>query len=84
MSPYHFTEAYSAARNARLQELAAGRKVGFADLQTFLGDPAVANPGTVNSVVFDPANLTLWVAVKRVPPVSRGEFVEIKLGEIWE
>ena len=84
MSPYHFTEAYSAARNARLQELAAGRKVGPADLQAFLGDPAIANPGTVNSVVFAPANLTLWVANKRVPPVSRGEFVEIKLGEIWE
>jgi hypothetical protein len=79
LSPYHFTEAYSQARNARLQELAAGQIVNPTHLQAILGDPGIANPGTVNSVVFDPAALTLWVARKRRPPVSQGDFVRINL-----
>lgn len=79
LEPHHFTEAYSQARNARLQELAAARTLGPADLQAILGDHDIANPGTVNSVVFDPAALTLWVAEKRQPPVSQGEFAEIRL-----
>ena len=75
LTPYHFTEAYSKARNARLQELAAGTPLGPPDLQAILGDPGIANPGTVNCVVFDPTDLALWVAKKRQPPVSQGEFV---------
>jgi hypothetical protein len=78
LSPYHFTEAYSQARTARLQELAARKVLGPTDLQAFLGDPGVANAGTVNSVVFDPAELTLWVAQKRQPPVSQGEYVDFQ------
>jgi hypothetical protein len=76
LSSYHFTEAYSRARDARIQELAVGKTLGPADLQAILGDPGVANPGTVNSVVFAPADLTLWVAAKRQPPVSQGTFVK--------
>lgn len=53
--------------------------MGPADFQAILGDPGVSNPGTVNSVIFAPAALTLWVAEKRRPPVSQGEFVEIRL-----
>jgi hypothetical protein len=79
LTPYHFTETYSKARNTRLQELATGKVVGPADLQSFLGDPGIANPGTVNSVVFDPAALTLWVAQKRQPPVSQGQYVKFQL-----
>lgn len=79
LSPYHFTEAYSRARNARLLELAAGKVLGTADLQALLGDPGVTNPGTVNSVVFDPAERTLWIAAKRQPPVSRGDYREFRL-----
>jgi hypothetical protein len=78
LSPYHFTEAYSRARTARLRELAAEKGLVPKDLQAFLGDPGVANVGTVNSVVFDPAELTLWVAPKRQPPVSQGEYVACK------
>ncbi len=78
LSPYHFTEAYSQARAARLQELAARKGLGPTDLQAFLGDPGVANDGTVNSVIFDPTALTLWVAQKRRPPVSQGEFVKLQ------
>lgn len=79
LEPYHFTEAYSQARNARLQELAATRTLEPEDLQVILGDPGIANPGTANSVVFDPANLTLWVAAKGPPPVSQGKFVKFRL-----
>jgi hypothetical protein len=74
LSPYHFTEAYSQARAARLQELAARRGLAPQDLQGILGDPGVANAGTVNSVIFDPAELTLFIAQKRHPPVSQGDF----------
>ena len=78
LSAYHFTEAYSQARAARLQELAARRHLGPRDLQAFLGDPGVANVGTVNSVIFDPAELALWVAQKRQPPVSQGEYAKLQ------
>ncbi|MFW6127134.1 MAG: C45 family autoproteolytic acyltransferase/hydrolase [Thermodesulfobacteriota bacterium] len=76
LEPYHFTEAYSQARNTRLQELAARRPLAPADLQAILGDPGIANPGTANSVVFVPAELTLWIAAKGPPPVSRGKFIK--------
>lgn len=78
LEPYHFTEAYSQARDRRLQELAWGRTLTPPDLQVILADPGIANPGTVNSVVFAPGDLTLWVARKRRPPVSRGDFQEIR------
>jgi hypothetical protein len=81
LTPYHFTEAYSRARSDCLQEAAAGKVLGPKDLQAALGAPGVANAGTVNSVVFDPAAHTLWVAEKRSPPVSRGEFVKFVF---WE
>jgi len=76
LSPYHFTEAYSQARTDRLQGLAARKGLVPRDLQGILGDPGVANAGTVNSVIFDPAELTLWVAQKRQPPVSQGKYVK--------
>ncbi len=79
LSPYQLTEDYSQARNARLQELAARRVPGPSDLQAILGDPGIANAGTVNSVVFEPAALTLWVAQKEAPPVSQGEYVKFNL-----
>jgi hypothetical protein len=81
LEPYHFTEAYSQARNARLQELAATRTLEPADLQTILADPEIANPGTVNSVVLAPADLTVWVAATGPLPVSQGKFVKFCL---WE
>jgi hypothetical protein len=81
LTPYHFTEAYSEARNARLQELVATRTLEPADLQTILGNPDISNPGTVNSAVFAPAELTMWVAAKGPRPVSQGEFFKFCL---WE
>jgi predicted choloylglycine hydrolase len=81
LSPHHFTEAYSQARNTRLQELAAGKTLGPAEVQTCLADPGVANPGTVSAVVFDPAARALWVAQKGPPPVSQGQFVKYTF---WE
>jgi len=77
LDPYHFTEACSQARAARLQALASRRSLVPRDLQVFLADPAVANAGTVSSVIFDPAELSLWVAQKRHPPVSQGDYVHL-------
>ena len=79
LAAYQFTEAYSQARNQRLQELASGRRLGPADLQKILADPAVANAGTTVCTVFHPAEGRLWVARGRTPPVNRGPFEAIKL-----
>jgi hypothetical protein len=79
LSAYHFTEAYSQARNARLQELAAHGPLGPLDLQTILADPQIANAGTVVCTVFSPAAGLVWVAQGETPPVNHGPFVAIKL-----
>jgi hypothetical protein len=79
LSPYHFTEAYSQARNHRLQELASGRRLGPVDVQKILADPAIANAGTVVCTVFHPADRLLWVARGKTPPVNQGPFEAIKL-----
>jgi hypothetical protein len=81
LSAYHFTEAYSQARNHRLQELASGRRLGPADLQKILADPAIANAGTVVCTVFHPAERRLWVARGKTPPVNQGPFEAINLGD---
>ena len=79
LSAYHFTEAYSQARNNRLQELASDRCLGPMDLQRILADPAIANAGTAVCTVFEPADRVLWVAQGETLPVNRGPFVAIKL-----
>ena len=79
LSSYHFTEAYSQARLARLEELARGARLGPGKIQEILADPRIANPGTVVSAVFSPFDRTLWVARAGQPPVSQGPFQEIKL-----
>ena len=79
LSAYHFTEAYSQARNSRLQELASDRCLGPMDLQRILADPAIANAGTAVCTVFEPAARVLWVAQGETLPVNRGPFVAIKL-----
>jgi hypothetical protein len=79
LSPYHFTEAYSQARNHRLQESASDRRLGPMDLQKILADPAIANAGTAVCTVFHPADRLLWVARGKTPPVNQGPFEAIKL-----
>jgi hypothetical protein len=79
LSAAHFTEAYSAARNRRLQELATSRTLGPPELQQILADPDVANPGTAACTVFAPAARTIWVATGLKPPVNQGPFETIKL-----
>jgi hypothetical protein len=79
LSSEHFSEAYSAARNQRLQELAAGRRLGPLDLQQILADGAVANAGTATCAIFAPGQQTIWVARGKEAPVNRGPFETIKL-----
>lgn len=79
LAAYQFTEAYSQARNQRLQELASGRRLAPVDLQKILADPAIANAGTTVCTVFHPADRCLWVARGKTPPVNRGPFEAIKL-----
>jgi len=79
LSSYYFTEAYSQARNRRLQELAAHRSLGPEDVQKILADSAIANPGTVVCAVFHPADRRLWVALGETPPVNQGAFETVKL-----
>jgi hypothetical protein len=79
LSAYHFSEAYSQARNQRLQDLAQNRHLEPEDLQRILADPDVANAGTAISAVFCPADRLVWVARGETPPVTRGPFEAIKL-----
>jgi hypothetical protein len=80
LSAYHFTEAYSRDRLARLQMLAGSKKrLGPREVQNILADPGIANRGTVSCTVFSPGDLTMWVARGQEPPVNRGPFAEIKL-----
>ena len=37
----------------------------------------IANDGTAISVLFEPAEMKMWLAVAAEPPVSRGEFIPI-------
>jgi hypothetical protein len=73
-----FTEAYSRARNARLQELAKPKVLGPADLKTILADAGVANAGTAVCTLFDPAGRTLWIARGKQAPVNRGPFAAVR------
>jgi len=79
LSAYHFTEAYSQARNQRLQRLARDCRLGQEDLQKILADPGVANAGTAVCTIFNPRKRRLWVAQGETPPVNQGPFAEIKL-----
>jgi hypothetical protein len=73
-----FTDAYSRSRDARLQELARGPRLGPGDLQRILADGRIANPGTVVCTILAPAQGRLWVAQGEVPPVNRGSFTEVR------
>jgi hypothetical protein len=79
LSAAHFSEAYSQARNQRLQQLALNRTVGQEDLQKILADAQVANAGTAVCAIFNPAERLLWVAQGETPPVNQGPFTAIKL-----
>ena len=79
LAAYQFTEAYSQARNQRLQELASDRRLGPMDLQKILADPAIANAGTTVCTVFHPGDRLLWVARGQTPPVNQGPFEAVKL-----
>ncbi|MDD2901612.1 MAG: C45 family autoproteolytic acyltransferase/hydrolase [Syntrophales bacterium] len=79
LAAHHFTEAYSQARLARLQDLTRGTPLWPGKIQKILADSGIANAGTVVSVVFSPSEAKLWVARGPQPPVSHGPFQEIRL-----
>lgn len=79
LSPEHFSEVYSLARDRRLRELAGGRSLSPPDLMAMLADPGIANPGTVVSAVFAPAEGTMWVAQGESAPVSRHRWVQVRV-----
>jgi hypothetical protein len=79
LSPYHFSEAYSRARDQRLQHLAGQRALMPEDLQRILADPHIANAGTAVCTVFHPAERLMWVARGDTPPVNQGAFEALKL-----
>lgn len=79
LASHYFSEAYSRARNTRLQELAQSQTPSPEALCAILSDNQIANPGTVASVVFAPGERTLWVARGQTPPVNHGPFQEIRL-----
>jgi predicted choloylglycine hydrolase len=79
LSSYHFTEAYSQARLARLEALSQGSRLGPEKIQEILADSRIANAGTVVTAVFAPEAQKMWVARGARPPVNQGPFQEIRL-----
>jgi hypothetical protein len=75
LDPYCFSQDYSLIRNQRLQELLHTETLNVTKAQQILGDPIIANPCDINSVVFDIAAQELYVAQGLQTPVSqRGSF----------
>ena len=73
-----FTEHYSVARNERLQHLCRKGAIGIEEAIAILKDSKISNDGTVQSVVLIPQRLELWIAKKTTPPVSEGDFIQLK------
>ncbi|TAK27673.1 MAG: hypothetical protein EPO21_23720 [Chloroflexota bacterium] len=89
----HVIQPHSLTRAARLSELCRRAAVDPATAQSFLADiarpsqaadeyAAVANPGTLQSVVFSPAEERLWIAIGQTPPVSLAGFERVELSEL--
>jgi hypothetical protein len=75
LDPYCFSQDYSLLRNQRLQELLNNATLNVTKAQQILGDPLIANPCDINSVVFDTAASELYVAQGLHTPISqRGRF----------
>lgn len=75
LDPYCFTQDYSLLRNQRLQELLINHSLDIPRAQQILGDPKIANPCDINSVVFDTAASELYLAQGLSIPISqRGRF----------
>ena len=73
-----FTEDYSFSRDERLQYLCRRGGIGIDEAISILRDSGVSNSGTVQSVLFIPERLEMWVAKESHAPVSQGKFIRIK------
>lgn len=75
LETYCFSEEYSRRRNQRLQDLLSDGTLNIGRAQQILGDPLIANPCDINSVVFHPEAGELYIAQGLEMPVSqRGRF----------
>jgi hypothetical protein len=75
LEDYCFSSDYSLRRNQRLQELLRGQTLNIARAQQILGDPVIANPCDINSVVFHPEAGEIYTAQGLEMPISqRGRF----------
>ncbi len=72
---YCFTMEYSLSRDRRLKELCQKGNVELEGTIAILRDREIANAGNVQSVIFLPQDLSVWVAEGSDPPVSAGKFV---------
>ncbi|HIC91171.1 MAG TPA: hypothetical protein EYP21_03730 [Syntrophaceae bacterium] len=73
-----FTKDHSAFRDQQLRDLCKKSPLGVDEVIEALRNEGIANPGTVQSVVFLPAQKTLWVAQRLEVPVSLGNFVKLE------
>lgn len=74
LDSYCFSHDYSLERNQRMQDLLSAGSPDIPRAEQILSDRIVANPCDVNSVVFNPAALELYVAQSLHTPVSQGRF----------
>ena len=52
--------------------------IGIEEAIAILRDSKISNNGTVQSLLLIPQRLELWVARKTTPPVSEGDFIQLK------
>ncbi|KPJ56201.1 MAG: hypothetical protein AMJ42_05605 [Deltaproteobacteria bacterium DG_8] len=78
MPEEYFTEDYSLSRSERLRYLCMKGGIGIDEAIDILRDPEVSNSGTVQSLLFIPEKLELWVAKDSHTPVSLGEYIHLE------
>ena len=71
LDKFYFSPEYSLRRNQRLQEMLRSQPLDIAKAQKILGDPVIANPCDINSIIFDTAASEVYVAQGLDLPVSR-------------
>ncbi len=68
---YCFSTDYSLRRDQRLRELLSSASLDIPRAQEILGDPLIANPCDINSIIIDPAAGEVYLAQGLELPVSR-------------
>jgi hypothetical protein len=73
----YFTLAFSCERNDRLRHLCREGSTDLPRAMEMLREPGIGNEGTVQSAIFLPGRMEVWVATRSKPPVSAGNYTRL-------